>query len=243
MQTIWKDSNRLAGRGQLSGWAAKRGLGMTGNTKSSWGTIARSFHWILGLAIIGMIAYGWWMNHFPARADRYFYRSIHADIGYLVLLLTVIRLVWRSVNPTPDLPGDTPRWISIVARVNHWALYLVTVVVAMLGWAMSGARPPNQQLCELLRLVQRAAVHLARQGRRRRLRRPAHPVRLCAAGADRPAHRRRGLASLRQARSRRNADDQGNGDLEVFQLRPRPFVSSRMRSRSYRIAPLINGGR
>ena len=29
-----------------------------------------------------MIAYGWWMNHFPARADRFFYRSIHADIGY-----------------------------------------------------------------------------------------------------------------------------------------------------------------
>ena len=79
-------------------------LGMTGNTKSSWGTVSRSFHWVLGFAIIGMIAYGWWMNHFPARADRFFYRSIHADIGYLVLLLTVIRLIWRSVNPTPATP-------------------------------------------------------------------------------------------------------------------------------------------
>lgn len=117
---------------------------MTGNTKSSWGTIARSFHWILGLTIIGMIAYGWWMNHFPARADRFFYRSIHADVGYLVLLLTVIRLIWRSINPTPDLPGDTPRWLAIAARVSHWALYLVTILVAMLGWAMSGARPPDR---------------------------------------------------------------------------------------------------
>jgi len=117
---------------------------MTGNTKSSWGIISRSFHWILGLAIIGMIAYGWWMNHFPARADRFFYRSIHADIGYLVLLLTVIRLIWRSVNPTPDLPGDTPRWQRIAARVSHWALYLVTILVAMLGWAMSGAHPPDR---------------------------------------------------------------------------------------------------
>src|SRR5215467_5712733 len=100
----------------------EKGQGMTGNTKSSWGTIARSFHWILGLTIIGMIAYVWWMNHFPARADRFFYRSIHADVGYLVLLLTVIRLIWRSINPTPDLPGDTPRWLAIAARVNHWAL-------------------------------------------------------------------------------------------------------------------------
>jgi len=117
---------------------------MIGNTSSSWGSVSRWFHWILGLAIIGMLAYGWWMNHIPARADRYFYRSIHADIGYVVLLLTVIRLIWRGVNPTPALPDDTPPWQRIVARASHVLLYLVTILVAMLGWAMSGARPVNQ---------------------------------------------------------------------------------------------------
>lgn len=117
---------------------------MIGNTSSSWGSVSRWFHWILGLAIIGMLAYGWWMNHIPARADRYFYRSIHADIGYVVLLLTVIRLIWRGVNPTPALPDDTPPWQRIVARASHVLLYLVTILVAMLGWAMSGARPANQ---------------------------------------------------------------------------------------------------
>ena len=116
---------------------------MIRNTSSSWGSLSRAFHWVLGLAIIGMLAYGWWMNHFPARADRYFYRSIHADIGYVVLLLTVIRLVWRGSNPTPELPGDTPRWQRIMERFCHWALYLVTILVAMLGWAHSGARTPD----------------------------------------------------------------------------------------------------
>jgi cytochrome b561 len=117
---------------------------MLRNTSTDWGSLSRWFHWILGIAIIGMIAYGWWMNHFPARADRFFYRSIHADIGYVVLLLTVIRLIWRGINPTPALPDDTPRWQRIASRVSHWALYLVTILVAMLGWAHSGARPPNQ---------------------------------------------------------------------------------------------------
>ncbi|SIO43467.1 cytochrome b561 [Bradyrhizobium erythrophlei] len=112
-------------------------------TSSSWGTLSRAFHWILGFAIIGMLAYGWWMNHFPARADRFFYRSIHADLGYLVLLLTVIRLAWRGVNPTPELPPDTSRWQRIAARVSHGALYAVTILVAMLGWAHSGARSPD----------------------------------------------------------------------------------------------------
>jgi cytochrome b561 len=117
---------------------------MLRNTAKSWGSLSRWLHWTLGIMIIGMIAYGWWMNHVPARPDRYFYRSIHADIGYVVLLLTVVRLIWRAANPTPELPGDTPRWQRIGARISHWALYLVTFLVAMLGWAHSGARPPNQ---------------------------------------------------------------------------------------------------
>jgi cytochrome b561 len=116
---------------------------MIRNTSSSWGAVSRWFHWILGVAIIGMIAYGWWMNHIPVRADRLFYRSIHADIGYLLLLLMALRLIWRGVNPTPALPADTPRWEWIAARVNHGALYLATFLVAMLGWAMAGARAPD----------------------------------------------------------------------------------------------------
>jgi cytochrome b561 len=116
---------------------------MLRNTSTHWGSLSRWFHWVLGVAIIGMIAYGWWMNHFSPRPDRYFYRSIHADIGYLVLLFTVIRLIWRGVNPTPALPDDMPGWQRISARVSHVLLYLVTILVAMLGWAHSGARTPN----------------------------------------------------------------------------------------------------
>ena len=116
---------------------------MIRNTSSSWGALARWFHWVLGITIIGMIAYGWWMNHFPARPDRFFYRSIHADIGYVVLLLTVLRLVWRGLNPTPALPEETTPWQLWAARVSHGALYAITILVAMLGWAHSGARDPN----------------------------------------------------------------------------------------------------
>lgn len=116
---------------------------MIRNTSSSWGSISRWFHWILGITIIGMLAYGWWMNHFPARADRFFYRSIHADIGYVVLLLMAVRLLWRAVNPAPALPSGTPPWQRIVALINHWALYLITITVAMLGWAHSGAHKPD----------------------------------------------------------------------------------------------------
>ena len=116
---------------------------MIRNTIWSWGSVARLFHWVLGGLIIGMLAYGWWMNHIPARPDRFFHRSIHADIGYVVLLLTVVRLIWRGVNPTPTLPTDMSRWQRIAARTSHSALYAVTILVAVLGWAHSGAHTPD----------------------------------------------------------------------------------------------------
>jgi cytochrome b561 len=40
-------------------------------------------------------------------------------------------------------PGDASRWQRIAARITHWALYLATILVAMLGWAMAGARAPD----------------------------------------------------------------------------------------------------
>ena len=72
---------------------------------TNWGVAARIFHWGLGLTIIGTIAFGYWMNHWAPRPDRLFYRSIHADIGYLVLLFTALRLIWRGISPRPPLPG------------------------------------------------------------------------------------------------------------------------------------------
>ena len=116
---------------------------MVRNSVTRWGGVSRLFHWSLALVIIGMLAYGWWMNHLAARPDRLFHRSIHADIGYLVLLLMVARLIWRSLNPVPALPEDTPRWQRLAAHVSHGALYGVTIVVALLGWAHSGAHKPD----------------------------------------------------------------------------------------------------
>jgi len=113
------------------------------STNSNWGRVSRAFHWSLGVAIIAMLVYGWWMNNVAPRPDRLFYRSIHADIGYVVLLLMVMRLIWRLVNPVPALPQTTPRWQKLAARVSHGALYGVTIVVALLGWAHSGAHSPD----------------------------------------------------------------------------------------------------
>lgn len=116
---------------------------MLRNTNGTWGGLSRALHWVLGVAIIGMLAYGWWMNHIAARPDRFFHRSIHADIGYVILLLMALRLIWRALNPRPELPAGSPRWERMLAQVNQGGLYVITMAVALLGWAHSGAHKPD----------------------------------------------------------------------------------------------------
>ena len=116
---------------------------MVRNTASSWGRVARLFHWSLGSLIFGMLAYGWWMNHIPARPDRFFHRSIHADIGYLVLLLMVVRLIWRGINPTPALPADTSRCATDRGACQPWLALCRHHPGGDAGWAHSGARTPD----------------------------------------------------------------------------------------------------
>jgi cytochrome b561 len=116
---------------------------MLRNTTRSWGSLSRALHWILGLAIIFMLGYGLWFNHFAPRPVRFFHRSIHADIGYLILLLMALRLIWRAINPVPALPAGAKPWQRVLALANHWALYVMTMLVAVLGWAHSGAHKPD----------------------------------------------------------------------------------------------------
>ncbi len=112
---------------------------MNDKTKT-WDSVSRGFHWVMGLLIIGMLAYGWWMNHIvPRGPDRFFHRSIHADVGYVILLLLALRLIWRAFHPRPAFPANSAAWERWLARINQGLLYLFTFGVIMLGWAHSGA--------------------------------------------------------------------------------------------------------
>ncbi len=103
----------------------------------------RFLHWSIAVLVIGMLAYGWWMNHVAPRPDRLFHRTIHADIGYVILLLMVIRLAWRLFDFAPPPPASSLPWERAMARLGHGALYAVTLAVIMLGWAHSGAHKPD----------------------------------------------------------------------------------------------------
>ena len=105
-------------------------------------TTAIVLHWIVAVAVAGLIGFGWWMQEIPKlpagpRVNAY---NLHKSIGMSILLLMVIRLAWRATHSPPALP-TIPAWQVRAAHINHWLLYtclFVQPVSGYLGSVFSG---------------------------------------------------------------------------------------------------------
>jgi cytochrome b561 len=107
---------------------------MTFNSKTTWGWPAKALHWIGAAVILILLAHGWWMTHMTPRPDRLANYAWHSALGYDLLGLLVLRLVWRWVNRVPDLPADLRPWERAAAHVGHASLYVLMLIVSLTGW-------------------------------------------------------------------------------------------------------------
>jgi cytochrome b561 len=102
---------------------------------------ARCFHWVTVLLVV--IAYvvsvgGPETRVYSAAND--FRRELHELLGLCAFVLTLIRMGWRAIFPPPDGP-QMPIWMKLGARVSHWMIYTLLVVVplaAILGAGLEG---------------------------------------------------------------------------------------------------------
>lgn len=99
-------------------------------------------HWLIGLSIIGLLALGLTMEDFPKdlRGTAY---MIHKSLGLAVLVLSVIRIVWRLAHPVPPMPANTKKWEKTVAILVHTGLYILMIALPMTGWALVSSSPRN----------------------------------------------------------------------------------------------------
>ena len=108
-----------------------------GNTTLRYGTVAMSLHWLIAATVIANIAIGLIMSDLP-RTDptKFQLIALHKSIGLTVLTLSVLRLVWRSVNPVPPPPPGLNSLMKFAGRAVHFILYFLIVAVPLAGWLM-----------------------------------------------------------------------------------------------------------
>ncbi len=94
-------------------------LAMTRNTTTRWGWPSKTLHWIGALIVLILITHGWWMTHVTPLQERLVNFRWHAALGYDLLALTIVRLLWRWTNPVPAPPADLKPWERLGARVGQ----------------------------------------------------------------------------------------------------------------------------
>lgn len=105
--------------------------------------VARVLHWLIALAIIGMLAIGWTMHSLPMGDTKFTLVQLHKSIGITILLLALFRLGWRLGHKPPALPRAMRVWEKIAAHGAHWLLYTLMIGMPLLGWVMVSASPLN----------------------------------------------------------------------------------------------------
>ena len=104
------------------------------NTSASYGFVSQWFHWIMAVLIIATFIAGIVFEN-TERSDPNidFISSLHKSLGMLVLVSVLFRIVWRLVNPAPELPKKTPTYLRLISWLVHWILYALMILLPVSG--------------------------------------------------------------------------------------------------------------
>ncbi len=121
-------------------------------------------HWTIALLIIANICLGLYFPDLP-RADPNNFKlaQIHKSIGLTILVLSVLRVLWRLVNPVPPLPATMNAALKVLARATQFLLYVLIVAIPLTGWLMVSTSPhgPADALFLPLQLAEPAQDRVA----------------------------------------------------------------------------------
>ena len=107
-------------------------------TTKRYSKIAIGLHWAIALLIFSAFPIGLYMHDLKLSPTKLHLYSYHKWIGITVLMLAVLRVLWRATHKPPAL--HLARWQEVASSIVHGFLYLLILAVPMTGWLMSSAK-------------------------------------------------------------------------------------------------------
>jgi cytochrome b561 len=113
------------------------------NTEIRYGNVAMTLHWLIALLAIGNLCSGLLFAELMSHDNPYRFGiiQIHKSVGLTILVLSLIRLAWRLVNPVPPLPTEMSPALKFVARLTHYLFYFLIIAIPLAGWLLVSASP------------------------------------------------------------------------------------------------------
>ena len=103
------------------------------NNLTEYGFISKIFHWLSAAALLIQIPLGFYLVDLDFGEQRLTFESIHVLLGLSIFYLTLLRLLYRLINPPPSLPGSIFPGQRLIAQLNHIFLYILIFVITISG--------------------------------------------------------------------------------------------------------------
>ena len=95
-------------------------------------------HWLIAIAILCQITFGWYLDEIPrGTPERSTVINLHKSIGITLGLVVLFRVFWRVTHAPPSLPSSMPAWERTIARANHFGLYACMLIMPIAGYIAS----------------------------------------------------------------------------------------------------------
>jgi len=114
------------------------------STQDRYGAVAQALHMVSLVLILVLIPLGMVMANIGDGGTRTALFRSHVAIGLVVFALTLGRVVWRLVEPTPAVPTGIEGRRRALYRGVHIASYVVLLALSVTGLSMllgSGMSP------------------------------------------------------------------------------------------------------
>ncbi len=107
------------------------------NTSSRYGLVSQLFHWGIVALIITQFVLVSIFEDLPSGLEKASTIGLHKSFGMLILILALLRLIWRWCNEVPEPLVNQNKIERRLSGIAHALLYGLIIVIPLSGWLMS----------------------------------------------------------------------------------------------------------
>jgi cytochrome b561 len=109
------------------------------DSRTRWGIVSQLLHWLFAILLVVQVVLGLIDRALPLGPARTAVIGTHKSLGITVLVLAMIRLLWRRANPVPDPLSDLKPKAQALARFAQVMLYVLLFAIPLNGWLLASA--------------------------------------------------------------------------------------------------------
>jgi cytochrome b561 len=121
---------KLANKGAIMAWK---------NSAARYGSASIALHWVMFALMVGVYATIELHEVYGRTPTGAMFENWHTTLGFAVLVLVIVRLVLRFMQPVPAITPPLARWQHVLAVLVHVALLALMLAMPIIGWVLLSA--------------------------------------------------------------------------------------------------------